>query len=242
MCHVPVCFRRHGHVLPLSPGQRIADTGMPSVLWNAIFEPPVLLLRAFRDDVLELGDFTEGGSKGCNPVGIFFFQGVARTFEEFLYEKLSLDGPVLAIGRPGQMVAPLGAGRFWVDNGTWTKVVDQLLKESRYVVMIMGKLPPLPLGKPDGLNWEVERLFSMRECQKVIFVMPPVSESEVAVRWQLYHQRSNGRLPPYQGGETAATFKRDGTCQVVRVEPTGRIHKSYPRDRRAYELALVGAY
>jgi hypothetical protein len=182
-----------------------------------------------------------------------------RTFEEFLHERLSRCGPVIAIGRPDEQAQPLGAPRFWVSNDKWQPVVEELLSESQYVIMVMGNLdalrqripppgPGTPPGSPsssgplavDGLTWEVRKVFGLRDLVKVIFLMPPVVENEACQRWEQYRELSRYRLPPYQGGELGAVFTADGRCWVLR----GKLHKGwfkkrgYRRDLSAYKAIL----
>jgi len=246
--------------------------------------PPLLLLRAFGDDSQQLAGYEDHGGV------LTFGQGGRRTFEEFLYDILSRVGPVIAIGRPGKKTPPLGASRFWVRDHLWRRVVDELLSEAQYTVLIMGDLrgigtvieseaarDPATLGgsKPpppredsaadrevkqylasleasaraqtsvetdDGITWEAKRLFGLKDCQKVILVMPPVDEEQAARRWGQYQELSQGLLPPVEGGEIAATFAADRTCRVARIEKTGWYSKSYARNHHAYqELIQVRA-
>jgi hypothetical protein len=62
--------------------------------------PPVLLLRAFRADELE----ADAAKPSDLPI----------TFEEFIVQPLERYGPVVAIGRPGDPLPPLGAYREYV--------------------------------------------------------------------------------------------------------------------------------
>jgi len=217
---------------------------------------PILLLRAFRQDFQELQGFTTQGA------ALTFGAGGTRSFEEYLCRLLSQCGPVIAVGRPGERVSPLGASRFWVQDHRWKQVVDELLQESQYVVMVMGSLGTLPGAAgpgtsreatphedarapaessptaDDGLTWEVKRLFGLKECDKVILIVPPVDEGQAAHIWLQYQELSLGRLPPYYGGEVAATFEADGICRVVRVAKSGWFTKTYRRDLSAYESCI----
>jgi hypothetical protein len=221
--------------------------------------PPLLLLRAFRDDFRELhGFWSEGGA-------LTFNSPVTRTFEEFLYETFSRCGPVVAIGRPGETLPPLGASRLWVRDKDWRLVVDGLLKEAQYTIMIMGNLDhkvssleadayryfealggngpeDQSVKSDDGLTWEVKRLFAVDDPQKIILIMPPVSESEAARRWNQYKELSRDRLPPYQGGEIAAAFEADGTCRVSRIDnrlvDKSDDKRTWTRSVNAYQTSL----
>jgi hypothetical protein len=219
--------------------------------------PPVLLLRAFRDDSRTLPGATDKGNLLTNLLTAN--TGSTMTFEEFLYGRLARLGPVIAVGRPGEKTPPLGAARFWV--GEWQKAVDELLSEAQYVVMVMGAPAPpamplapsaelhAPVGetirsgvqppvKEDGIVWEIKRIFSLKTPEKVVLVMPPVGEAEASVRWDWYRQFSHDRLPRFEGGEVAATFTEEGSCHVVRTQLTGWLSKSYKRYAGAYDSLL----
>ena len=62
---------------------------------------PVLILRQFGDDFLESGKMSLGG---------------APTFEHFVAAEINRIGPVVAIGRPGERLQPLGASRDYLDR------------------------------------------------------------------------------------------------------------------------------
>jgi hypothetical protein len=183
--------------------------------------PPVLLLRSFTDDAMELE----------RPHSTMFGSTVV-TFEEVLEEVCSWYGPVIAIGRPGETLPPLGAARLWVDHGSWQQKVATLLGDCGAVVMIMGAIK----GK-DGLAWEVETVCKLGLLGKLILVMPPLKdEGEVKARWRSYEGLTQGRLPPYQGGETVATFDPSGRCDVVRQ--TAGWGGGFHRDRKGYKRLL----
>lgn len=209
---------------------------------------PLLLLRAFRDDYYKLPGYEA-------KLPVFDVVKLTATFEEFLNEQLSKVGPVIAIGRPGEQTPPLGAPRFWVADDKWKLVVQELLKECQYVIMIMGNIdalrqkgpsaqpgPQRPPGGPpveDGLTWEVRQLFSLREINKVILLMPPVEEQEAVHRWEQYRVLSQYRMPPFQGGELGAVFAADDACWVLRGPfIKGWFQQGYKRDLSTYQAVL----
>jgi hypothetical protein len=209
--------------------------------------PPLLLLRAFRDDFYRLPGYEA-------QLPIISIGKVTRTFEEYLHEKLSACGPVIAIGRPGEKVPPLGAPRFWVPDDKWKAVIRDLLAEAQYVLMILGNLAalrrrvpavppdPRPAGPPpeDGLTWEVRQVFALPDLRKLILLMPPVNELEAQSRWEQYRVLSGHRLPAYQGGELAAVFDAQGQAWVMRAPPVkGFFRQTGPvRDQAAYNAVL----
>jgi hypothetical protein len=169
--------------------------------------PPILLLRSFDDDHVEVSS----RDKSSRELMWFLGQKPAATFEVVLERLLKTAGPVIAIGRPGESLPPLGAARLWVSNDEWQARVMELLGKCQRVVMIMGEIE----GRP-GLTWEFQRLLECGSPEKVVFVVPPVSEEVAAERWERYRALSLGKLPPYQGREVVARFDAQGTCQVTR--------------------------
>jgi hypothetical protein len=186
-------------------GQRLSIREAAAVL-EMDHRAPILLLRSFLDDHARVVN-----SDRILPHEWIFGGRRLRSFEEALVAKLSAYGPVLAIGRPGEAVPPLGAARMWVNHLEWQEKVEELLHRCHFVVMIVGELK----GK-DGLAWEVLRLLSLHDRGKIILLAPPLAEEEVERRWLVYHEVSRGLIPAYQGGEVAARLGEGGTCHVVR--------------------------
>ena len=71
--------------------------------------------------------------------------------------------------------------------------------------------------------------------EKLVLLVPPLGEAEVRARWEMYRERTRGRLPPYQGGEILVTFSRSWQPQVRRID-FGRYGER--RERRTYESEL----
>jgi hypothetical protein len=147
---------------------------------------PILLLRAFTDDQREVGQ-TDGAIGPWRR---------SVTLEEILTEQLARLGPVIAIGRPGELLTPIGAARLWLDNSAWQDGVHILLDECQYVVMVMGRTHNKE-GKKVGLAWEVEQIHERDLLSKLILVMPPVSEHEAEKRWDGFRALLGAQMPPY---------------------------------------------
>jgi len=189
--------------------------------------PPVLLLRAFADDRLPLAGYEIEES----PSGIRV--STAGSFEEYLEGRLAKCGPVVACGRPGGWLPPLGAARFWVAHEHWQRVIADLLREAQYVVMILGELDfAASEGREDGLLWEANRVAELARATpgRVVLVVPPLPEQEAERRWESY-RRVFPQLPAYRGRETAVRFDRRGRPVVCRTARG-------VRDKRAYDLTI----
>jgi hypothetical protein len=164
---------------------------------------PVLLLRSFSDDEIVIEHIGKGST--------FFPQPI--TLEEAIVPVLSLLGPVVAIGRPGEFMTPLGAAREYVSHETWKNEVQQWLHRASLVVMIMG-----PLAEKEGLAWELSQIRSLEGLKKLMLVMPPVNTLKAAQRWEQFRVFLGIDRLPYDGGELYVTFFSNGSPRIERVD------------------------
>ena len=149
-----------------------------------------------------------------------------------LCDLFGVCGPIVAVGRPGERLAPLGASRFWVGDDRWQQVVDELIRESQLVIMIMGAT-----HGDDGLAWEVRHVFHLQQTAKLVLILPPLEEESARQRWESFRPLCQGRLPPHQGGELAAIFTSDNRCSVARNPDLG-YYRSKP-DEDDYRSGLL---
>jgi hypothetical protein len=184
--------------------------------------PPILLLRTFTDDYLSIGVTLNWSGMGSRSL----------TFEEVLYGVFAPWGPVIAIGRPYETLPPLGAARMWVDNADWQRVVDRIIDQCSYIVMVMGDL-----AKHAGLQWEINRVIARGVLDKLILVMPPVRESDARKRWNQYAAVLAKQLPAYRGGEVMATQGKGPEWQVARVRTD--MEGDCVRDKAVYREGVV---
>src|SRR5262249_33611427 len=89
---------------------------------------PVVYLRSFQDDDPRGGEATE------RELGSIF----------------ATLGPVVAIGRPGEGLPPLGATRVYVDNDRWQTVAADLIGRAGAIIFRVGATA--------GLRWELEQI------------------------------------------------------------------------------------
>ena len=172
---------------------------------------PILLLRSFADDELVIETFGEGHS----------FYPHRKTLEEAIIPSLQLIGPVVAVGRPGEPIAPLGAAREYISDDSWKSAVDQWLQQAKFVVMVIGSV-----SDENGLAWELGRVLALGKLQKIILVMPPVPLGSEAThsreRWNQYNLFLGGVLPRYKGDELFVTFDTGTSPRVERLDPNWR--------------------
>ena len=109
--------------------------------------PPVLYLRAFRQDETALG-----------------FRGL-HTREEHLVRGLSRVGPTVAVGRPEENTTPLGATRLYISDDDWQPVVTSLLGLASLVVLAVGRSP--------GIQWELETAVRVVTPERLLLLVTP---------------------------------------------------------------------
>lgn len=113
--------------------------------------PPVLYLRSFVED---------------DPEDLIVRLDLDyHSRERMVCDVLSEIGPVVAIGKPGETLPPLGAARVYVqDGGDWQMRFKELLGKAKLVV-ISG-------GATNGLLWEIKQVFDIFPSERVILLLP----------------------------------------------------------------------
>jgi hypothetical protein len=117
--------------------------------------PPVLFLRAFKDDQAIL---PRGGILHCVLRGEFS----RRRLDHVLVEEFSRFGPVVALGLPGQRAMPFGAARIYVRHEDWRAKVLELATRSAHIVLVADA--------GAGVDWEIETMLSPPFRAKTLFV------------------------------------------------------------------------
>ena len=144
--------------------------------------PPVLFLRSFTEDGADPLAHGIVNDRLRGRQGILFLFEIWRifrgkdsmTFEEELASWFGNYGPFVAIGKPGEELATLGASRLYVDHNTWKEQVTELVANARWIVWQAGQTP--------GTWWELESLLLHVSPTKVILIAPqdlgpPASDS-----------------------------------------------------------------
>jgi hypothetical protein len=180
--------------------------------------PPIVLLRAFRDD--------------GQPVALLSDESLPQTLEEALVERLARHGPVIAVGSPGEPLPPIGAGREYV-SGDWQARVAQLIDEAAAIVVL--------LDRTSGLLWEIEQVFARHRDAHLIVIVPDRPAPELDERWNAVRQTIENCRPGHvHDGLGIATHKTlavvfDGDWHPHRIIGRSR-RRPYYRD--AVELAM----
>jgi hypothetical protein len=182
---------------------------------------PILLLRSFQDDLTPIERRADVRNWRVGRAA-----NLPLTLEETAERALSTYGPVVAIGRPGEALAPAGAAREYVSSDEWLTRVNDRVDESQAIVVI--------IGRTEGLSLEYVTLGRMQAWSKVILMFPPVERAELLSRWAVFAQIGVGTSsglaeadPP--AGALVATVAPGGQARFVTCSW---------RDDESYELAI----
>jgi hypothetical protein len=127
--------------------------------------PPVLLLRSFVDDHLQVdkNDLSE--------------LDVSR----LVAERLNFLGPVIAPPSTTESLPPVGPYRVDLQGRDWKEVVALLVSDAVAVVLIFGRSA--------GLAWELDHILKGSAIAKTAILIPPVDPEELARRWSTLADR-----------------------------------------------------
>ena len=186
----------------------------------AHLRPPVLLLRSFKDDMLRL-----------KPPWFRRNRGKSWSFEELLTGQLWCQGPVIAIGRPGEAAPPIGAARDYFSGEKWQAEAERLARDADTIVMLVGVT--------EGLGWEMRRIQDLQMLSKLILVFPPVIHAESLPRWSTFCRHVAG-LPM---ADSLASLPSPNLLMVVFPDTSEFVAFTVAdrRDPQAYQLGLGAA-
>jgi hypothetical protein len=92
------------------------------------------------------------------------FQAEESGEERVVAAMLEHIGPVLAIGRPGEVAPRLGAARLYASDSEWQAEVSDLIRRSCLVVMLAGS--------STGLGWEIGQCKRLLEEDRLLILVP----------------------------------------------------------------------
>jgi hypothetical protein len=175
---------------------------------------PILYLRSFEID------------EDTSRPSILEFFGIllaTSTPEQKLAQQLSRVGPVIAIGRPGEALPPLGAARFYVTDELWKQKVADAAAASRLVVWTSGV--------SEGLRWEISYLLRSLSMERLVLWAHPhlvVKRRGREPEWSRFLKALGAMFPkpfPATLGTTELfVFAQDGA--PVPVKPKlGLVHR-----------------
>lgn len=86
------------------------------------------------------------------------------TFEGELVNRIDKIGPVVALGRPGEKLPPLGASRAYVAHTDWKEEIKSLIIKSQKIVLI--------LDFSKSVIWELNEIFQNGQLKNLTIVIP----------------------------------------------------------------------
>lgn len=199
--------------------QRLVQPAVRNAI-NADKRRPVMLLRSFQDDSLEvrsssrLDGFTEAIAT----------EGYAR-FEEILSKSLLKVGPLIALGQSGTVLQPLGAVREYFTDEQWQHAVEERNAQARFITVVCGRSP--------ALMWEISEIRSNAMLAKTLFVIPPVPIGELRLRLRVLWSALS--LPMEDFPDLSASYPL-----VLQFLESGRpcLHICRARTEAAYVTAM----
>lgn len=153
-----LCVARGNRMLRLSVCARTSRVvNSPDDVQRHTFS---LLLRPFDEDTRLLRDqqvFTAKSLfKGWFSIGV--------PEEQKICSALEWAGPPIAVGVPGEQLAPIGAARFYLPRHQWHATVTKMMVRARLVVLI--------LGDSDGVAWELAEALRVVPPQRLVLIVP----------------------------------------------------------------------
>lgn len=97
-----------------------------------------------------------------------------RTEEEHLVRVLGSFGPVITIGKPGELLPFAGAQRQYVDDAHWQQRVIELVADARLIVVRTGLSP--------GLLWELRTTIERTQPDQLLLVCDDANELDQMLR------------------------------------------------------------
>lgn len=169
---------------------------------------PILYLRPFREDLRPLAWRPRLLSSLFLPC-----LGEPRSIDEVVLSGACEDGPVLAIGRPGEQIPPLGAARVYVEGNDWQTVVASLAAKAKYIVLVVDPTP--------GVLWEIEQTKAQGWAKRTLYLFTSLQTREQ--RWAAMSE-----VLGYPCGPSSATafpialHVTDGEWQVMEAHHSDR--------------------
>jgi hypothetical protein len=193
------------------------------VLQEIDSRPPVLFLRAFRDDQVPLrapkiaafGRLLEIGRR-------------ANSLDQLLLDEATPIGPVVGLGSPTDKRPPYGAARGYFTGETWQEAVANLAASAGLIVICVDDTA--------GVRWEVEQLASCHLGKSLFLIHPRYADrtenAQIITRIAQY----------FRDGQDARILRSVEHGRVIGFfrDPEGRLSfmRSSTFSRFAYLLAL----
>jgi hypothetical protein len=132
---------------------------------------PIVFLRSFGDDKVRLRP--KGLLGKCQFRGKFIDEAIAR-----LANRL---GPFIAIANPTTELPHLGAAKTFYANDTWQGAIARWVGMAQLIIMVAGRT--------EGIDWELDYIFSNQAQHKLLIFFPPSFRKDppAATQWLRDH-------------------------------------------------------
>jgi hypothetical protein len=180
--------------LLLNMRQQLAKTA--SEIAQKDIRSPILFLRSFKDDQLQVANEPHWTSKA------FGVHEEQVRLEEVMAESLFNYGPLVGLGDPHCELTPLGAARENVLTESWQQTVLDFMEQASYIVFIVGKT--------ENLRWEVDTAIGHGYLQKCLFIFPPEYRNTVLSAYRQIETDLFGNI-----GEQFKNMKRSEGDEIV---------------------------
>jgi hypothetical protein len=191
--------------------------------------PPILFLRAFKDDQAIL-------PRGGLFARLLRAELGQRRLDHMLVEEFARFGPVVALGRPGQRIRPFGAARVYVAHDDWQARVTDLAEKAAHIVLVADEGP--------GVEWEIETMANLPFRPKTIFLTTQ-RHGDLRTCDQLRLQLGAMEFPP--SARIVASFQRreggDAVLHATHSSPEAyflTLQAFFRRDQRSGTRASNG--
>jgi hypothetical protein len=194
------------------------------------------LLRSFRDDA------TTRSFRTYALDWLFPFRSVEAMTSRFLLRRIKLEetltsaaslyGPVIAIGKPGESLPPIGAARDYVAGDKWRERIREFVSAAAAVILV--------LGRTRGLEWEMRTIAELGSVEKLVIVVPPVARRDLLPRWERLVSifPELGRVPEELILDQALIVRISPLGQPVVITSKSRLEDDY--DRAMWYAAISG--
>ena len=175
-------------IILFSVGRRVVAKGRVGLLWISWDRRrPICLLRSFQDDQSVLHE-NSGVDRWVSRL-----TGSMKTLEDALADVLSCGGPLIAIGRPGEYLPPVGFPRIYPSN--WQEAAATLIDEAQLTVLILNATP--------GVLEELALIVDRGALSRLLLVLPDIEEGDARDRWH----RIEEYLQSIPGGRSLPAFQ-----------------------------------
>lgn len=141
-------------------------------------------------------------------------------FEPLVSKAVQKWGPMIAVGKPRERFATLGASRTYVLDADWQTHVKTRLSSCQLVI--------LRVGKGEGFRWEVKTAFDILPLQKIVFFFPegPFGFKRLKVE---FSDIVPIILPRSSGAAIFLMFDEDGFPRLLAAPRTSRKRLGSPK-------------